>query len=109
MPKQERPPLKVIGKVGSHDVVDFNGTPCLMFGKRLIGPTKIKDVLSDVPACKEFITRYDKEKPQNVTVALEDVKTKEQAEAAIQALKDKLAGMNASAGRVDPVQAQKAA
>lgn len=55
---------KVIGKIGSLDVADIGGFICLQCnGKRYIGINKIKAVLANQVACKEFLAKYDVAKP----------------------------------------------
>lgn len=64
--------LKTIGKVGSCDVVDYEGTPCLKLPAgdnrhTIIGPSKIKTVLANADVCRQFLAQYDK--PKNAPVA----------------------------------------
>lgn len=61
---------KIIGKIGSLNVADINGFVCLQCnGKRYIGIGKIKAVLANQVACKEFLAKYDVAKPAPAAAA----------------------------------------
>lgn len=61
MAKSDKPEPKVLGKVGQLRVIEYTeGFPLLEIGKTVLGVRKLKDVLANEPAVKEFITRYDK-------------------------------------------------
>lgn len=51
---------KIIGRIGSTNVVDINGFVCLqILGRRAIGITKIKAVLANDAVCRQFLAQYD--------------------------------------------------
>ena len=52
----------VVGKVGDSDVVDYNGTKCLVLDKAWFSVGKAKAALANADKLRLFIAEYDKPK-----------------------------------------------
>lgn len=100
-----------IGNIGQHDVMDINGTACIVIGKTWLSVNKIKKVFENEGPCREFVEKYDKPKEQKaaasakVTTPSGNVVSKEEFAALVQAsVQAQLAKMqNSSSGRMDPM------
>lgn len=102
---QTKTELPVIGKIGTCEVVSYNGFPCIRLNdKTLMGTSKIKAVLANEAACKAFLAQYDKPKAVVTPItAATDVATIEARIAELTALTESLKAAKNNAGRVDPL------
>lgn len=105
---REKPQPKKIGMIGSNDVVQYGDAPCLVVGKTWLSAGKVKAVLANLEACKQFLLTYDKpEAPKAAPAPVATAETKEQLLAKMQALQAQVAALSAQSNghynRLDPV------
>jgi hypothetical protein len=105
---KEKPTAKDIGMIGSNKVVQYGDAPMLIIGKTWLSAGKIKAVLANLDACRQFLIKHDAPEPAkpavNPNVEAEKAKLLER-------IKELEAKANAAAvsqnghNRLDPIKA----
>jgi hypothetical protein len=100
---KQKPEPKDLGMIGSNKVVDYGGVPCIVINKTWLSMSKVKTVLANIDACRQFILRYDVQEPAKAAADEEKAKLI----ARIKELESRAAGIVASGNghnRLDPLQ-----
>lgn len=94
--------------IGSNEVVMYGEAHCLILGKQWLSISKIKAVLANLEACREFLIKYDVKPAAPAAPAPLPNAEKEALLKQIRELEQRAAGIAAQqngAGRLDPVKA----